>query len=247
RPSARPAADSPPVSTTRTKTCIAARLSIAPSFRFLEKSLPSFSSYHTEGSDVNFETGAWVQDTHAADRRGSAMLDRPYRIGLLGSSEVLVAECWQSQVLMTKSHPMAEDSEIDGASGSRDYSKIADPAMKEDVMARFNEDRRSTGFARAIAAALTFVLAGLSVTGDASAQSMRCVAHDKMVERLGAQLAEAPVSIGLGSDGKLLELFTTDDGATWTLVQTMPQGFSCIVAAGRFWHSRTPNADDPTA
>ena len=41
--------------------------------------------------------------------------------------------------------------------------------------------------------------------------------------------------MGLASNGGVVELFTASDGATWTLVLTMPNGLSRLVAAGESW------------
>ena len=41
--------------------------------------------------------------------------------------------------------------------------------------------------------------------------------------------------MGLESNGRLFEIFAADDGATWTMVVTTPDGASCVVAAGIEW------------
>ncbi len=81
----------------------------------------------------------------------------------------------------------------------------------------------------------------------AEAQQVACASHDTMAERLGARFAEAPASIGLASSGKLVELFTSEDGGTWTLVLTEPKGVSCIVATGKYWYDVPPTPTGPEA
>ncbi len=66
-------------------------------------------------------------------------------------------------------------------------------------------------------------------------QKLKCAAHDKMTKLLGTKFTEAPRSLGLAADGKVLEVFSTDNGGTWTMVVTAPEGTSCIVASGRYW------------
>ncbi len=56
-----------------------------------------------------------------------------------------------------------------------------------------------------------------------------------MVEKLGRDYAERPTAMGLASNGGVLELFTAAGGATWTLVLTMPNGSSRLIAAGEGW------------
>ena len=33
-----------------------------------------------------------------------------------------------------------------------------------------------------------------------------------------------------------MEVLTSPDGGTWTIIVTTPQGFACLVAAGEGWH-----------
>ncbi len=61
--------------------------------------------------------------------------------------------------------------------------------------------------------------------------------RSEAVDRLAGQYSEAPVAMGLSSTGGVIELFTSADGATWTLVLTMPSGLSRLVAHGEGWVS----------
>ncbi len=45
------------------------------------------------------------------------------------------------------------------------------------------------------------------------------------------------MAIGLTGNGSVIELFTTGDGSTWTIVITSPDGLSRVVAAGESWMS----------
>ncbi len=46
--------------------------------------------------------------------------------------------------------------------------------------------------------------------------------------------------MGLASNGGIIELFSTGDRSTWTLVMTMPNGTSCALAAGQAWENIMP-------
>lgn len=61
-----------------------------------------------------------------------------------------------------------------------------------------------------------------------------------MVDHLANRYNERSVSVGLEISGKLIELFTTPDGSTWTLVMNMPNGPACVVAAGVEWMNNDP-------
>ncbi len=60
----------------------------------------------------------------------------------------------------------------------------------------------------------------------------------EIVGQLAARYSEAPTALGLTSDGAVIELFATADGATWTLVITLPNGLSRVVATGESWIKR---------
>ncbi len=66
----------------------------------------------------------------------------------------------------------------------------------------------------------------------ALAQQQRCAERADMLKRLAKEYREAPVAIGIVSDGKLFELLSTPAGKTWTIIVTTPEGWSCIAAAG---------------
>ncbi len=93
------------------------------------------------------------------------------------------------------------------------------------------------------AAALTRIvvamalLSGLAlVTRPADAQSI-AAPRAEIVKQLGNAYAEAPVAIGLTQNGNMIELFTTGDGSTWTMVVTSPDGLSRVIASGASWVS----------
>lgn len=59
-----------------------------------------------------------------------------------------------------------------------------------------------------------------------------------VVEQLDKVYAEAPRALGITSDGAVLELFTAGDGETWTIIITLPNGMSHVVATGEHWMNR---------
>jgi len=78
------------------------------------------------------------------------------------------------------------------------------------------------------------------------ALALLCLPRDAWVERLKDRFGEEPVAHGLALDGRLMELFTTPDGATWTLVITGPNGISCGFASGENWRRVAPKLLNPT-
>lgn len=91
---------------------------------------------------------------------------------------------------------------------------------------------------------LTPVLVGmLSLTWPASAQAPEtaltpaCHSHADLTEMLDQKFAEQPSALGLQANGHLVEVFVSNDGTSWTIVVTRPDGWSCIVAVGEHWES----------
>lgn len=81
-----------------------------------------------------------------------------------------------------------------------------------------------------------FALA-LVLPGVANAEPMACSSRNDVLAQLARDYKESPVGIGLASNGGLLEVLTSGDGATWTIIITMPNGTSCLMAAGESWQS----------
>jgi hypothetical protein len=78
------------------------------------------------------------------------------------------------------------------------------------------------------------VLTLWALSNPVAAQSM-CAPRAEIAERLTANHQETPSAAGLASSGAVIEVFASDDGATFTIVMTRPEGISCLVAAGEAW------------
>ena len=99
------------------------------------------------------------------------------------------------------------------------------------------DERRRDGPMKVAATVLisaTVAIAAVGSAAPASAQGL-CMPREKIVEMLDARYAEAPVARGLDSGGRLIEVFSSTDGATWSLLLTAPDGISCLMAEGHGW------------
>jgi len=67
-----------------------------------------------------------------------------------------------------------------------------------------------------------------------------CESRAAVLDFLSQRYAEAPVAMGLSKDGGLVEILTSGPGSTFTIIVTMPDGMTCMVAAGDSWESLTP-------
>lgn len=71
----------------------------------------------------------------------------------------------------------------------------------------------------------------------AQAQQQQCDERTKVLGHLANKYQEAPVAIGVTSSGGLVEVLSTGDGNTWTIIVSNPNGTSCLLAAGEGWRA----------
>ncbi len=89
---------------------------------------------------------------------------------------------------------------------------------------------------------MLFAVAVFLVSSVAMAQ-VPCDQRDKVVESFAVNFKEAPIATGVSSNGRLVEVLTTQDGDTWTLIVTTPDGNSCLIASGQGWRSKPLEVD----
>ena len=78
----------------------------------------------------------------------------------------------------------------------------------------------------------------LMLTATPALAQVACNNRDKIIAWLGTRYQEAPVATGISSKGSLIEVLTTKDGSTWTILLTSPNGTSCIVESGQAWQGK---------
>ena len=89
----------------------------------------------------------------------------------------------------------------------------------------------------AIAIAGLFLLGAAMMSRPALAQSANPgLPRPELVKLLKDRYAEGPAAFGLDRKGWLVEVFTSGDGATWTMVRTKPNGQSFVVTTGQSWN-----------
>lgn len=84
-------------------------------------------------------------------------------------------------------------------------------------------------------------LVTLSVAAPVLAQSQQppCGPRKTVVEQLGREYSEVPVNRGITAEGALMELLASPSGS-WTLLISLPNGKSCLAAAGESWEELDP-------
>jgi hypothetical protein len=91
------------------------------------------------------------------------------------------------------------------------------------------------------------LLLAVAIPFSASA-APQCDLRERAVAHLLEKYKESPVALGVTHNGGLVEVLTTADGSTWSIIVTTPQGMSCLVAAGDGWRAvPLPAAAEPGA
>ena len=64
---------------------------------------------------------------------------------------------------------------------------------------------------------------------------VKCHSRGAVLNHLAKNYHEKPIALGYSHNGGVVELFKAKDGKTWTLVITLPNGPTCLLAAGKDW------------
>ena len=82
---------------------------------------------------------------------------------------------------------------------------------------------------------LMMALLAAHATAAEAAGSPVCAPRAQLLKQLSSKYKEVPVAVGLSSTGSLVEVLTSDNGSTWTIMVSQPNGASCLVATGEGW------------
>ena len=104
----------------------------------------------------------------------------------------------------------------------------------------------SRRLAAPIGAASLLMLGTWIGTTPAAAQTV-CMNRADVLEQLSSKYAETPIALGLEQRGDVVEIFSSGDGATWTMVFTRPDGETCLVASGEAWQAIPVKVRGPDA
>ncbi len=87
---------------------------------------------------------------------------------------------------------------------------------------------------RYLTAILSALLIGWGAFSSSAQAQTICGDRGAIVASLEKTYSEAPVSMGLGSNGTIIEVFASPSG-TFTIILTRPNGLTCVMAAGENW------------
>ena len=80
-----------------------------------------------------------------------------------------------------------------------------------------------------------------------AAQGRNCAPREIVLERLAEGYGETRQSVGLGAQGRVMELFASQESGTWTVTVTLPSGITCLIAAGEAYEHLAEAAKDDGA
>jgi hypothetical protein len=79
----------------------------------------------------------------------------------------------------------------------------------------------------------------------AGAQDGICGERAQIVQRLQERYGETRQSIGLQQNSGVVEIFASAESGTWTILITLPNGMTCLMAAGEAWDSDAARIQPP--
>jgi hypothetical protein len=98
-----------------------------------------------------------------------------------------------------------------------------------------------TTAARIVLALVALILVLMVAKLAAAQEGPACAPRDKMVAKLADKFGETLQSLGvLGEGVAVLEVYRSEESGTWTILETRPDGNSCLMAAGSDWITPPP-------
>ncbi|MCG8543927.1 MAG: hypothetical protein MJE12_06930 [Alphaproteobacteria bacterium] len=75
----------------------------------------------------------------------------------------------------------------------------------------------------------------VSLGGANDADEGNCGQRNIVLNYLSSKYSEKPIAMGVAANGGLIEVLSSHEGTTFTIIVTMPEGQTCMVAAGEGW------------
>ncbi len=88
-----------------------------------------------------------------------------------------------------------------------------------------------------VVSALVLAAVAAMTAGGAWGGQPRCDARNVIIDHLERAYGEVVRQRGVTFKGTILEVLTSADGETWSIVITSPGGTACLVSAGEGWQS----------
>lgn len=94
-------------------------------------------------------------------------------------------------------------------------------------------------YKRLLALALVF---GMASNAPPAFAQTNCAPREIVVQRLTDHFDETQTGVGMQSNTRLIEIWSSHRTGNWTILLTQSNGVSCVLASGRNWHQTVPQA-----
>lgn len=81
-----------------------------------------------------------------------------------------------------------------------------------------------------------FILALIFLAVPATAEAA-CDLREAILKKMLLGYKELPSARGITANGSVIELLVSPDGETWAMMQSLPNGVSCMIATGESWEA----------
>ena len=86
----------------------------------------------------------------------------------------------------------------------------------------------------------------LAATPAANAEEAQaCAERARVVQKLQEKFGESLRSLGLHRADGVVEVYSSEETGTWTILMTRPDGKTCLLAAGQGWEQDVRPIDRP--
>lgn len=95
---------------------------------------------------------------------------------------------------------------------------------------------------------LSLGLAGMILATQAGYAAPQCAKRTMVLDQLGQKYGETRRGMGVAANNTVMEMFASDTSGSWTIIVTLPDGMSCLVASGQGYESvaeELPASGDP--
>ena len=76
----------------------------------------------------------------------------------------------------------------------------------------------------------------LAATPTAEAETRQaCAKRDQVIRKLEEKFGETLRSVGLHQTDGVVEIYSSEETGSWTILMTRPDGMSCLMASGQLW------------
>ncbi len=78
---------------------------------------------------------------------------------------------------------------------------------------------------------------GIMVLAAQQVSAQNCAPREDVIKRLAKSYGETRRGIGIVRQGAVMEVYASDQTGSWTIVVTLPEGVTCLIASGQSYET----------